>query len=63
MTVRLIHFSLHLPVGTADASQDLTFCYLHMTPQDLEVLDTLGTADYISGELSDTGSSCISILL
>lgn len=39
--------------------QDLTFCYLHMTPQDLEVLDTLGTADYISGELSDTGQHSI----
>jgi len=32
---------------------DLTFCYLHMTRQDLQVLDTLGTPDYFNGELSD----------
>ncbi|KAH7910304.1 hypothetical protein BJ138DRAFT_1065512 [Hygrophoropsis aurantiaca] len=32
---------------------DLTFCYLHMTDQDLKVLDTVGTLEYISGELSD----------
>lgn len=36
--------------------QDLTFCYLHMTEQDLEVLDTIGTSDYIAGELSDNGA-------
>ena len=35
--------------------QDLTFCYLHMTSQDLQILDTLGTSDYIKGELSDDG--------
>lgn len=33
---------------------DLTFCYLHMTQQDLDVLDTIGMPDYLSGELSDT---------
>jgi hypothetical protein len=32
---------------------DLTFCYLHMTSHDLQILDTLGTSDYINGELSD----------
>lgn len=26
-----------------------------MTSQDLQILDTLGTSDYISGELSDDG--------
>lgn len=26
-----------------------------MTSQDLQVLDTLGTSDYIKGELSDDG--------
>jgi hypothetical protein len=36
-------------------TQDLTFCYLHMTSKDLQVLDTLGTSDYIKGELSDDG--------
>jgi hypothetical protein len=35
--------------------KDLTFCYLHMTSKDLQVLDTLGTSDYIKGELSDDG--------
>ncbi|KAI0340525.1 hypothetical protein BDW22DRAFT_1333920 [Trametopsis cervina] len=35
-------------------TQDLTYCYLHMTDRDLEVLDTVGTSDYISGDLSDT---------
>ncbi|KIP09280.1 hypothetical protein PHLGIDRAFT_126435 [Phlebiopsis gigantea 11061_1 CR5-6] len=33
---------------------DLTFCYLHMTDYDLDVLDTIGTTDYMTGELSDT---------
>ncbi|OCH86613.1 hypothetical protein OBBRIDRAFT_890364 [Obba rivulosa] len=32
---------------------DLTFCYLHMTKHDLEILDTIGTPDYLKGELSD----------
>ncbi|KAH9943815.1 hypothetical protein B0H21DRAFT_474916 [Amylocystis lapponica] len=32
---------------------DLTFCYLHMTRNDLEILDTIGTPDYLKGELSD----------
>ncbi|KIM44820.1 hypothetical protein M413DRAFT_442787 [Hebeloma cylindrosporum] len=32
---------------------DLTYCYLHMTRQDLLVLDTVDTAEYINGELSD----------
>ncbi|KAF8652159.1 hypothetical protein AX16_004516 [Volvariella volvacea WC 439] len=32
---------------------DLTFCYLHMTKHDLEVLDTIETSDYMKGELSD----------
>ncbi|KAH7924154.1 hypothetical protein BV22DRAFT_1035497 [Leucogyrophana mollusca] len=32
---------------------DLTFCYLHMTDQDLKVLDTVATLEYIPGELSD----------
>jgi len=33
---------------------DLTFCYLHMTQQDLDTLDTIGTSEYFTGELSDT---------
>ncbi|KAI0689112.1 hypothetical protein BC835DRAFT_1407905 [Cytidiella melzeri] len=33
---------------------DLTYCYIHMTKHDLEVLDTLGTSDYMAGDLSDT---------
>jgi len=35
------------------AMTDLTYCYLHMTRHDLEILDTIGTADYLKGELSD----------
>ncbi|RDX48145.1 hypothetical protein OH76DRAFT_1405064 [Lentinus brumalis] len=31
---------------------DLTFCYLHMTRHDIEVLDTIGTPDYLNGDLS-----------
>ncbi|GBE86531.1 hypothetical protein BKA93DRAFT_825710 [Sparassis latifolia] len=33
---------------------DLTFCYLHMTRHDLDILDTIGTPDYLQGELSDS---------
>ncbi|OBZ74222.1 hypothetical protein A0H81_05957 [Grifola frondosa] len=33
---------------------DLTFCYMHMTRHDLEILDTIGTPDYLNGELSDS---------
>ncbi|RDB15863.1 hypothetical protein Hypma_003653 [Hypsizygus marmoreus] len=32
---------------------DLTFCYLHMTKNDLQILDTIETAEYMKGELSD----------
>ncbi|PPQ94440.1 hypothetical protein CVT25_002531 [Psilocybe cyanescens] len=32
---------------------DLTYCYLHMTRNDLLVLDTIDTSEYMSGELSD----------
>lgn len=32
---------------------DLTFCYLHMTRHDLQILDTIETAEYMKGELSD----------
>ncbi|KAF9460558.1 hypothetical protein BDZ94DRAFT_1324025 [Collybia nuda] len=32
---------------------DLTFCYLHMTRHDLQILDTLETTEYMKGELSD----------
>lgn len=32
---------------------DLTYCYLHMSKHDLQVLDTFETADYLKGELSD----------
>ncbi|KAI8969374.1 hypothetical protein BD414DRAFT_503591 [Trametes punicea] len=31
---------------------DLTYCYLHMTCHDIEVLDTIGTPDYLNGDLS-----------
>ncbi|OSD04864.1 hypothetical protein PYCCODRAFT_1450870 [Trametes coccinea BRFM310] len=31
---------------------DLTYCYLHMTRHDIEVLDTIGTPDYLNGDLS-----------
>lgn len=37
--------------------KDLTFCYLHMTENDLNVLDTIGTPEYLKGNLSDGGSS------
>ncbi|KAI9451936.1 hypothetical protein BJY52DRAFT_962283 [Lactarius psammicola] len=33
---------------------DLTFCYLHMTENDLKVLDTIGTPEYLKGNLSDS---------
>ncbi|KDR68018.1 hypothetical protein GALMADRAFT_231656 [Galerina marginata CBS 339.88] len=32
---------------------DLTYCYLHMTRNDLLILDTVDTAEYMPGELSD----------
>ncbi|VDC03350.1 unnamed protein product [Peniophora sp. CBMAI 1063] len=32
---------------------DLTFCYLHMTSNDLKIIDTLGTAEQLRGDLSD----------
>ncbi|KZT09848.1 uncharacterized protein LAESUDRAFT_694312 [Laetiporus sulphureus 93-53] len=32
---------------------DLTYGYLYMMRYDLQVLDTIGTPDYLSGELSD----------
>ncbi|GJE86984.1 hypothetical protein PsYK624_030670 [Phanerochaete sordida] len=32
---------------------DLTFCYLHMNDHDFDVIDTIGTSDYLNGELSD----------
>jgi hypothetical protein len=32
---------------------DLTFCYLHMTRNDLLTLDTLDSVDYLGGDLSD----------
>ncbi|PCH38057.1 hypothetical protein WOLCODRAFT_130651 [Wolfiporia cocos MD-104 SS10] len=32
---------------------DLTYCYLHMTKHDIEVIDTIGTSDYLKGEISD----------
>ena len=35
--------------------QDLTFCYLHMTRHDIEVLDTIGTPDYLNGDLCIDG--------
>ncbi|KAJ7173521.1 hypothetical protein C8R46DRAFT_1083084 [Mycena filopes] len=31
---------------------DLTYCYLHMSTYDLQVLDTLETPDYLKGELA-----------
>ena len=39
-------------------SQDLTYCYLHMTRHDIEVLDTIGTPDYLNGDLSVDGTQC-----
>ncbi|KAH8991683.1 hypothetical protein EDB86DRAFT_1036544 [Lactarius hatsudake] len=33
---------------------DLTFCYLHMTENDLKVLDTIGTPEHLKGNLSDS---------
>ncbi|EKM84105.1 hypothetical protein AGABI1DRAFT_110690 [Agaricus bisporus var. burnettii JB137-S8] len=32
---------------------DLTFCYLHMTHNDLLLLDTIDSPEYIKGDLSD----------
>ncbi|KAK2465694.1 hypothetical protein APHAL10511_002238 [Amanita phalloides] len=32
---------------------DLTYCYVHMTRHDLQVLDTVETPEYMKGELSD----------
>ena len=32
---------------------DLFYCYNHMTANDLKVLDTVETLEYMSGELSD----------
>ena len=41
--------------------QDLTFCYLHMTRNDLLILDTIDTAEYMNGELSDDGTRLIDV--
>jgi hypothetical protein len=41
------------------SAQDLTFCYLHMTRHDLQILDTLESPDYIKGELSDDGTRTV----
>ncbi|KAF8591853.1 hypothetical protein K439DRAFT_608475 [Ramaria rubella] len=32
---------------------DLTFCYQHMSDNDIQTLDTLDTSDYMDGQLSD----------
>lgn len=37
-------------------AQDLTYCYLHMTRHDIEVLDTIGTPDYLNGDLCIDGT-------
>jgi len=37
------------------AMTDLTFCYLHMTRNDLLLLDTIDSPEYIKGDLSDDG--------
>lgn len=37
--------------------QDLTFCYLHMTEHELEVLDTIGTSEYLDFQMNvDNGT-------
>jgi hypothetical protein len=38
--------------------QDLSFCYLHMSRHQLQVIDTYETAEYFTGELSDDGGFC-----
>jgi hypothetical protein len=35
--------------------QDLTYCYLHMSTYDLQVLETLESGDYLKGELASDG--------
>ena len=59
MTVRRSRPSLRakLTISNREQPQDLTFCYLHMTQQDLDILDTIGTSDYITGDLSDSGKT------
>ena len=40
---------------TLQVLQDLTYCYLHMSTYDLQVLDTLETPDFLKGDLGDDG--------
>jgi hypothetical protein len=35
--------------------QDLHFCYLHMSANDLRVLDTIETPEYITGDIHEVG--------
>lgn len=55
MTVRLMETDMSSRTYHLHSLQDLTFCYLHMTRHDLQVLDTFETPEYIKGELSDDG--------
>lgn len=54
MTVCISHISRCFLVLNGNM-QDLTYSYVHMTRHDLLVLDTVETAEYMKGELSDDG--------
>lgn len=56
MTVISIPLLLRLSITAACYWQDLTYCYQHMSENDLQTLDTLDTTEYIDGHLSDEGN-------
>ena len=56
MTVKIEKQKLHLYYTHNVIFQDLTFCYLHMTRHDLQIIDTIDTPEYMKGELSNDGS-------
>lgn len=51
-----VSYTFVLPRRMISVCQDLTYCYLHMSEDDLQTLDTLDTTDYIDGQLSDEGT-------
>ena len=56
MTVKIEKQKLHLYYTHNVIFQDITFCYLHMTRHDLQIIDTIDTPEYMKGELSNDGS-------
>ena len=54
MTVRKPY--THRVVSNSRRTQDLTFCYRHMTRDELTLLDTIEDGEFSDGNLSDEGA-------